>query len=368
MWILEAGQTGSRNPRRRPLHAAPADRPRRGRDGVPRAGQRERVPARRLHQAPLGTLAPEHAPRASRGGTAAHERAPRQRRVAVRRGEEGEAHGRLPFLVLELIDGMDLRAMCRALYGSGSRRMPPSRLGRLLPDLIAVHVACAVLARARRRAARDPGPRSPRRHAAQHPRLERGRDKARRLRDRRRHGRRVEPSAQAAVKGKFGYMAPEQMRGEPLDVRTDLFAVGVLVYELLAKVRPCSPMQGMDEVCATRARGHCPTRPPSSEARSRAARRASGCSRMRREDRFSCADDALRALAPFSAGEMGSLRLAALLRRSRERVDAERPAGGGPARARATRSPTRARGRHRDAVVSGDEATTASDAKRRVSA
>jgi len=38
---------------------------------------------------------------------------------------------------------------------------------------------------------------------------------------------------------------------------------------------------------------------------------------LRREDRFACADDALRALAPFSAGEMGSLRLAALVRRAR---------------------------------------------------
>ncbi|MEE2902240.1 MAG: protein kinase [Myxococcota bacterium] len=34
-------------------------------------------------------------------------------------------------------------------------------------------------------------------------------------------------------KGKFGYMSPEQAMGEELDQRSDLFAVGILLYELL---------------------------------------------------------------------------------------------------------------------------------------
>jgi phosphate transport system substrate-binding protein len=36
------------------------------------------------------------------------------------------------------------------------------------------------------------------------------------------------------VKGKLGYMAPEQARGEPLDHRADLFAAGIVLWELLA--------------------------------------------------------------------------------------------------------------------------------------
>jgi serine/threonine protein kinase len=39
------------------------------------------------------------------------------------------------------------------------------------------------------------------------------------------------------LKGKVGYMSPEQVRGLPVDGRSDLFAVGTLLYEMLT-VRP----------------------------------------------------------------------------------------------------------------------------------
>ena len=35
------------------------------------------------------------------------------------------------------------------------------------------------------------------------------------------------------LKGKFGYMSPEQVRGLPIDRRSDIFAVGVIIYEML---------------------------------------------------------------------------------------------------------------------------------------
>ncbi|MCC6336534.1 MAG: protein kinase [Myxococcales bacterium] len=41
-------------------------------------------------------------------------------------------------------------------------------------------------------------------------------------------------TAQASVMGKLGYMAPEQAKGEALDHRADQFAVGVVLWELLA--------------------------------------------------------------------------------------------------------------------------------------
>ena len=38
--------------------------------------------------------------------------------------------------------------------------------------------------------------------------------------------------------GTSAYLAPEQVRGEPVDRRTDIFAFGVLAYELLSSKRP----------------------------------------------------------------------------------------------------------------------------------
>src|SRR4029077_13489797 len=42
-----------------------------------------------------------------------------------------------------------------------------------------------------------------------------------------------EKTATGILKGKFGYMAPEQVIGARIDLRADVFATGILLYELL---------------------------------------------------------------------------------------------------------------------------------------
>ncbi len=47
----------------------------------------------------------------------------------------------------------------------------------------------------------------------------------------------LEHSEPGIIKGKFSYLSPEAARGEPVDARTDIFAVGIILWEMLANRR-----------------------------------------------------------------------------------------------------------------------------------
>ena len=46
-----------------------------------------------------------------------------------------------------------------------------------------------------------------------------------------------ESTKAGTLKGKFAYMSPEQATGETIDLRTDIFSLGIVMWELLAKER-----------------------------------------------------------------------------------------------------------------------------------
>ncbi len=138
-----------------------------------------------------------------------------------------DASGRL-FLVLELVDGLDLRQLTTFLERRGESLSPNAvavigaRLGRAL--------AAAQRALPGGLVHRDVTPHNV--LVSSEGEIKLADFGVARASDRERWTR------TGLVKGKLAYVSPEQLRGERLDVRSDLFALGILLYELLSGRRP----------------------------------------------------------------------------------------------------------------------------------
>jgi serine/threonine protein kinase/predicted ATPase len=103
---------------------------------------------------------------------------------------------------------------------------------------------------------------------------------------------------EGVIKGKFSYMSPEQGRGEPVDCRSDVFAAGIVLFEMVC-ARPLFPGKGKEALelvksgALPRPRDHAPELPESLEniiVRALA---------FHRDDRFQTARDMQHELTRF---------------------------------------------------------------------
>ena len=116
----------------------------------------------------------------------------------------------------------------------------------------------------------------------------------------------AEATAGASVAGQLlgtvGYMAPEQVRGENVDGRTDLFALGTMLYEALAARPPFGRGSAIETMNAILTADPAPLQDVSPDVPAALARITHRCLEKRPEDRFQSAADPAFALEAASVG------------------------------------------------------------------
>ena len=146
--------------------------------------------------------------------------------------ELAEEAGEL-FLVTEYLPGRDLKTVIRALR-SQSRNMPPELA------LLLIRQVCAGLDCAHRKQGADGLPLGIVHRDVSPSNVLLGAEGEVKLCDfgiARGRGL-LHQSVSGTLQGKFIYMSPEQAEGGHLDSRSDLFSTGLVLYELLCRVRP----------------------------------------------------------------------------------------------------------------------------------
>src|SRR5262249_10202408 len=147
-----------------------------------------------------------------------------------------------PCIVMEYVKGVNLDALLER-----NKRFTPARVGRMVNQL------CDVLQAAHTQGIihRDLKPANLMVQEAETPReRSKGRDFGlAKMLDAATLKKITDTNVDGAV-GTPGYISPEQVRGEELDSRSDLYSVGVMCYELLTGQLPFPKQSSMDMLLA----------------------------------------------------------------------------------------------------------------------
>ncbi|MCK6552493.1 serine/threonine protein kinase, partial [Myxococcota bacterium] len=104
------------------------------------------------------------------------------------------------------------------------------------------------------------------------------------------------------LKGKYAYMSPEQIRGDEIDARSDLFAVGIVLYELLCGKRPFEKENSIQTLKAIVQEPHVDCRQLNSDIPDGLAQIIDKALVKSPHDRWSSAQELQLALEDFVAG------------------------------------------------------------------
>lgn len=110
------------------------------------------------------------------------------------------------------------------------------------------------------------------------------------------------------VKGRIAYMAPEQLRGEPLDRRADVFSMGCVLYEAIADRRIWKGVTH-GEIAAILKRGTLPPLDPNLPIDQPLRDIVSKATAPSREDRYATANDMRIALEQYLEQRSGSVQV-----------------------------------------------------------
>jgi serine/threonine-protein kinase len=115
------------------------------------------------------------------------------------------------------------------------------------------------------------------------------------------HSQEIAPTPTGSVMGKACYMSPEQARGDPLDPRTDICALGIVLYELCTRTSPYRRATLLDTISAAATAEPPPLPSLRPDAPAELCAIAARMMARRREDRFDTAGEVADALHAWTA-------------------------------------------------------------------